>query len=180
MVVCWFLGKKLPFQDPPSLKFHNRTDTNVHERFCSPVCWKAGAAEIPTLNQVQSIGLQKCVVIDWNIMSKFKLIYSFSCSHKIPSEWKLQLLFSRFSPNWLANSKVLDTSAGTTELNHFRMNSNSTAIKGTKNLPKVQKTYLKIFFVYVFLLFLHFCPNNMNLLAKLIPNWLQFILFTDL
>ena len=139
MVVCWFLGKKLPFQDPTSLKCHNPTDTNVHERFCSPVCWKAGAAEIPTLNQVQSIGLQKCVGIDWNIMSKFKLIYSFSCSHKIPSEWKLQLLFSRFSPNWLANSKVLDTSAGTTELNHFRMNSNSTVIKATKIFQKFRK-----------------------------------------
>ena len=112
----------------------------VHECFCTPVCWKAGAMEIPTFNQVQSLGLQKCVVINWNILSKFKLIYSFSCSHKIPIEWKLQLLFSRFSPNWPANSKVLDTSAGTTELNHFCMNSNSTAIKDIKILSEFSKS----------------------------------------
>ena len=27
---CWFLGKKLAFWDPPSLKFHNRTDISVY------------------------------------------------------------------------------------------------------------------------------------------------------
>ena len=27
---CWFLGKKLAFYDPPSLKFHNRTDTKSY------------------------------------------------------------------------------------------------------------------------------------------------------
>ena len=56
-----------------------------------------------------------CQNSNWSIV--------FSCSHKLPIEWKLQLLFSRFSPNWPANSKVLDTSAGTTELNYFLMNS---------------------------------------------------------
>ena len=25
-MACWFLAKKLAFKDPPSLKFHNRTD----------------------------------------------------------------------------------------------------------------------------------------------------------
>ena len=49
----------------------------VQECFCTPVCWKAGVTEIPTFNQVQSLGLQKCVVINWNILSKFKLISSF-------------------------------------------------------------------------------------------------------
>ena len=34
---CWFLGKKLAFYDPPSLKFHNRTDTNI---------WKYGKVPI--------------------------------------------------------------------------------------------------------------------------------------
>ena len=33
----------------------------VHECFCTPVCWKAGATEIPTFNEVQSLGLQKYV-----------------------------------------------------------------------------------------------------------------------
>ena len=27
---CWFFGKNLAFQDPTSLKFHNRTDINTH------------------------------------------------------------------------------------------------------------------------------------------------------
>ena len=28
-MACWFLAKKLAFKDPPSLKFHDRTDINV-------------------------------------------------------------------------------------------------------------------------------------------------------
>ena len=31
---CRFLGKKLAFKDPPSLKFHNRTDTNNYVTVC--------------------------------------------------------------------------------------------------------------------------------------------------
>ena len=27
--ICWFLAKNLSFKDPPSLKFHNRTDTKL-------------------------------------------------------------------------------------------------------------------------------------------------------
>ena len=29
LVACWFLAKNLAFKDPPSLKFHDRTDINV-------------------------------------------------------------------------------------------------------------------------------------------------------
>ena len=43
LVPCWFLAKKLAFKDPPSLKFHDRTDITgqvsgykkwVNTRFC--------------------------------------------------------------------------------------------------------------------------------------------------
>ena len=57
------------------------------------------------------------------------------------------LFFSRLSPNWLTNCKVLDISAGTTELNDFRMNSNSINnlwnIAFFQNFPRVRlmKTY---------------------------------------
>ena len=27
---CWFLAKNLAFQDPPSMKFHNRTDISTY------------------------------------------------------------------------------------------------------------------------------------------------------
>ena len=29
-MACWFLAKKLAFKDPPSLKFHDRTDINIY------------------------------------------------------------------------------------------------------------------------------------------------------
>ena len=31
---CWFLAKKLAFKDPPSLKFHDRTDISKHALIC--------------------------------------------------------------------------------------------------------------------------------------------------
>ena len=30
-MACWFLAKNLTFYDPPSLKFHYRTDTNLNQ-----------------------------------------------------------------------------------------------------------------------------------------------------
>ena len=41
---CWFLGKKLAFQDPPSLKCHNRTDILSYKYYLydkiSPAIWE--------------------------------------------------------------------------------------------------------------------------------------------
>ena len=37
---CWFLGKNLAFKDPLSLKFHNRTDTNVYMHLQDVSHWR--------------------------------------------------------------------------------------------------------------------------------------------